>query len=295
MHPNAWDIEGAAAGLAKSYVGDRPPFITDASIKFPVRKNGFEEMRLLRELLFPNYWNCGRITGRNGRKELESRIGEMGRILYAGTSPYVPDKGSAGAIIGKTLSRLPVIRESLKKDAEAAFAGDPAAKSYAEIIRAYPGFAAVMIQRVANVLYRLGVPSYPREMTEQIHSTTGIDIHPGARIGERFFIDHGSGVVIGETAEIGDWVRLYQGVTLGVLHFEKEGDDVLKKGYKRHPTIGSHVVIGAGAKILGPVVIGDHVNIGANSWIEEDVPCHTSVFIHEHPRLAVKRRRTADF
>lgn len=106
---------------------------------------------------------------------------------------------------------------------------------------------------------------------------TGIDIHPGAKIGEYFFIDHGTGVVIGETAEIGDWVRIYQGVTLGVLHFEKEGD-ALKKGYKRHPTIGNYVVIGAGAKILGYVTIGDYVNIRANSEVKENIPPHTTVF-----------------
>ncbi len=151
-------------------------------------------------------------------------------------------------------------------------------------------FRAVLIQRVAHVLYELGVLSYPRELTEHIHSVTGIDIHPGAKIGEYFFIDHGTGVVIGETAEIGDWVRLYQQVTLGVLHFEKEYEVSLKKGYKRHPTIGSHVVIGAGAKILGPVVIGNYVSIGANSWVQEDIPDYTTAFISEHPKLVRKQK-----
>lgn len=158
------------------------------------------------------------------------------------------------------------------------------------IIRSYPGFNAVLMQRIARVLYENGVPSYPREIMEHIHSFTGIDIHPGAKIGEYFFIDHGTGVVIGETAEIGDWVRLYQGVTLGVLHFQKEGEsNALKKGYKRHPTLGSNVVVGAGAKLFGPINVGSNVNIGANSWIQEDIPDNTTLFISEHPKL-VKRQ-----
>ncbi len=115
----------------------------------------------------------------------------------------------------------------------------------------------------------------------------------GAKIGEYFFVDHGTGLVIGETTEIGNWVRIYQDVTLGVLHFEKKGGEicVLKKGYKRHPTIGNYVVIGAGAKILGPVNMGDHVNIGANSWLTEDVPANTTVFVAEPPRLEKRNKK----
>ena len=275
--------------LIESYKGDMEPFITHAAVKFPARKNGFDEIRMLRELFFPNYWNCGHLAKAENEKALKIRLNRLGQLFFNGVRPYFSDDKKVRIIADDVLNRLPGIREMLKKDIEAAYSGDPAARSYAEIIRAYPGFAAVMVQRVAHVLYRLGVPSYPRELTEHANSMTGIDIHPGAKIGEYFFIDHGSGVVIGETAEIGDWVRLYQGVTLGVLHFEKDGE-VLKKGYKRHPTIGSHVVIGAGAKILGPVVIGDHVSIGANSWVEEDIPPKTSIFISEHPKLAAKRR-----
>jgi len=185
------------------------------------------------------------------------------------------------------------LREALKKDIEAAFAGDPSAMDYTEIIRSFPGFTAIMVQRFAHEIYELGAGSYARELGELVHSLTGIDIHPGAKIGEYFFIDHGTGVVIGETCEIGKFVRIYQGVTLGVLHFEKEenSDGTLKKNYKRHPTIGNNVVIGAGAKILGPIDIGSHVNIGANSWIQEDVPDYTTVFIKEHPELVKKERK----
>jgi serine O-acetyltransferase len=281
--------EITAKKLAESYKRDRLPFLTDLGLKFPERKGCFGEVMILRELLFPNYWNSGHLTDPENVNALEAKVRALGTLLAKGIRPCVSSESDAHAAAGEVLSRLPEIREALKKDVEAAYSGDPAARGFAEIIRAYPGFMAVMVQRVAHVLHELKVPSYPRELTEHANSLTGIDIHPGAKIGEYFFIDHGSGVVIGETAEIGDWVRLYQGVTLGVLHFEHEGE-VLKKGYKRHPTIGSHVVIGAGAKILGPVVIGDRVNIGANSWIQEDIPSGTTVYVSEHPKLARRVR-----
>ena len=143
----------------------------------------------------------------------------------------------------------------------------------------------MLVYRVAHSLYGLGAPEYARELTEHAKTMTGIDIHPGARIGEYFFIDHGTGVVIGETATVGSWTRIYQNVTLGALHFEEEEDEehMLAKDYKRHPDIGSNVVIGAGSNVLGPVTVGDHVSIGANSWITDDVPSRTSVFIADHP------------
>jgi serine O-acetyltransferase len=154
-----------------------------------------------------------------------------------------------------------------------------------EIIRSYPGFLAIMVQRVAHALYTDGASEYARELTECAHTETGIDIHPGADIGEYFFIDHGTGVVIGETTTVGDWVRIYQDVTLGALHFEEdEGEEhALKKGYKRHPDIGNHVVIGAGTKVLGDITIGHHVSIGANSWVTENVPDNTQVYVSDHP------------
>ena len=260
-----------------------------ASWKFPERKSGFDELRIIRELLFPDYWNCGHITDAGRGKDLEAKIDEFGSSLFHGVLPYINDAEKARTAVDEVLGKLPLIREVLKKDAEAAYNGDPSVNSYAEIFRSCPGFDTIMIQRIAHELYKLGVPSYPRELTEHMHSITGIDIHPGASIGEHFFIDHGTGVVIGETSKIGIHVRIYQGVTLGALHFEKDESGALKKGYKRHPTIGSHVVIGMGAKILGPVKIGNHVSIGANSWIETDVPDYTTVFISEHPKLISKR------
>jgi len=286
------EYKGSAAyKLLQSYRKDKEPYITDTTRKFPQRDCGFEELRMLQDLFFPNYWNCGSITKVENKTELETKINELARVLFAGIQPHFSDVRHIGTVVDEVLNRLDSIRESLKKDVEAAYKGDPAAMTYTEIIRSYPGFSAILVQRVARVLYELKVPSYPRELTEIIHSMTGCDIHPGAKIGECFFIDHATGVVIGETSEIGDCVRIYQGVTLGALHFEKDEDGALRKGYKRHPTIGNHVVIGAGAKIIGPVTIGNHVSIGANSWIEEDMPDYTTVFISEHPKLMRKRRK----
>lgn len=281
---------GVIDRLLQSYQKDKEPYITDTTIKFPKRDNGFEEIRKLNELFFPNYWNCGLITIPENRSGLEKKIIELGKAFFEGIQPHLLGRRETKEIVNKILNQLPDIRETLKKDVEAAYKGDPAARSYTEIIRSYPGFSAILVQRVTHVLYELKVPSYPRELTEYIHSITGIDIHPGASIEEYFFIDHGTGVVIGETSKIGDHVRIYQGVTLGALHFKKSEGGMLKKDYKRHPTIGNHVVIGMGAKILGTASIGNHVNIGANSWIEEDIPDHTTVFISEHPKLIRKQR-----
>jgi serine O-acetyltransferase len=281
-------VEEIVSRLLDSYKADEAPFLTDPTLKFRELDCDLEEARRLRELFFPNYWNCGWISLPENKTELEHRLNELSHLFFQGIRPYLDSDSETAVTVGQLLNQLPAIRETLKTDVAAAYRGDPAAQSYTEIVRAYPGLSVMQIQRVAHVLYELDVPVYPRELTEQIRITTGIDIHPGARIGESFFIDHGSGVVIGETSEIGDNVRLYQGVTLGALHFQKEGN-MLKKGYKRHPTIGSSVVIGMGAAILGAVTIGNNVSIGANSWIQEDIPDDMTVFISEHPKLVFKR------
>ncbi len=271
--------------LLLSYEKDSGVFLTDTKQKFSSRKYPFEEINLIKQVLFPTYWNCGKLTKKENSEELIETIEKLGNLFAEGISPYVKSKKEAEKIVANVLDNLGQIREKLKKDIEAAYAGDPAAKDYTEIIRSYPGFLAIEIHRVSHLLYTFGAKGYAREISEVIHSETGIDIHPGAEIGDFFFIDHGTGVVIGETSVIGNWVRIYQDVTLGVLHFEKEKEGEIKKDYKRHPDIGNHVVIGAGAKILGPVKIGKHVNIGANSWITENIPDYTSVFVAEHPRL----------
>jgi len=286
--------------LMNSYNKDRHPFIENARLEFPATKTSPSEITLLREILFPKYWNAGSITDKTGKHRLKRKINKLARLIHDQMNldfKTTALKKSMGpprdfkAAVNRVLNELPSLRETLKKDVEAAYKGDPAAKSYTEIIRCYPGFKAITVHRFAHYLYSLGFFYYARELNEQVHAQTGIDIHPGAKIGEYFFIDHGTGLVIGETAEIGNWARIYQDVTLGVLHFDKERQRlmVLKKSCKRHPRIGNFVVIGAGAKILGPVQIGDNVNIGANSWVTDDVPDNTTVFIAEHPKLGRKQ------
>ena len=175
------------------------------------------------------------------------------------------------------LQKLPEIREMLKEDVQAAYIGDPAAVSCDEVILSYPGLKAIAIQRLAHVLYEEKIPLIPRMMTEYAHSATGIDIHPGARIGKGFFIDHGTGVVIGETAVIGERVRIYQGVTLGAVSFPKDACGALIKGQKRHPTIGNNVTIYSGASVLGDIFIGDNSVIGGNVWLTESLPAGTKI------------------
>ena len=176
------------------------------------------------------------------------------------------------------IRELPAIKATLDKDVEAAYMGDPAAKSTDEIMLTYPAFEAISVFRIAHKLYRMQVPILPRMMTEHAHQLTGIDIHPGADIGPWFFIDHGTGVVIGETTTIGHHVKLYQGVTLGAKSFDVNPDGSLVKGIKRHPDIGNNVVIYAGATVLGGnTVIGDGCVIGGNVWLTRSVPAGETV------------------
>ncbi|MDS0280729.1 serine O-acetyltransferase EpsC [Haloarcula onubensis] len=273
--------------LFDSYGADEAPFPTQASMEFPRREHRREEVDILKRLFFPTCWNATELV----RDELAvlDRLDDLGGLFYAGMRPYAD--GAPSETVADIIDQLPAIRDMLKKDAEAAYKGDPAARTYMEIIRSYPGFLAVMVQRVAHALYEADAGEYARELTEYAKTQTGIDIHPGAEIGEHFFVDHGTGVVVGETATVGDWVRIYQDVTLGALHFEEdEGDEhALKKGYKRHPDIGDHVVIGAGTKVLGAITVGDHVSIGANSWVTENVPDNTQVYVTDHPTQERKR------
>jgi serine O-acetyltransferase len=169
---------------------------------------------------------------------------------------------------------LPELYRKMNTDITATLNGDPAAQSEFEIIRTYPGFLAISLYRIAHQLFVSGVPLIPRVLTEYAHSVTGIDIHPGARIGEFLFIDHGTGIVIGETTVIGDYVKLYQGVTLGALSVEK-----FMANTKRHPTIGDHVIIYSGATILGgDTFIGEHSVIGGNVWLTKSVLPHSTVY-----------------
>jgi len=195
-------------------------------------------------------------------------------------------KTKAQAIVIRFLETIPELRRIIAEDVQAAYDGDPAAKSHDEIVFCYPGVAAVSVYRLARELHRLGVPLIPRMMTEYVHGKTGIDIHPGATIGHRFFIDHGTGVVVGETTQIGADVKLYQGVTLGALSFPRdEKTGLIVRDAKRHPTIEDGVVIYANATILGgETVIGHHSVIGSSVWLTRSIAPYTTVTI-ENPGL----------
>lgn len=224
-------------------------------------------LELLRSILYPNVFDEMKETHTPADLEARARqqLLEILRRLYQEPPAY-------NAVIDALFARLPAVRELLETDVQAGYEGDPAATCPEEIMLAYPAFEAISIFRIAHELYLLKVPMLPRMMTEYAHSLTGIDIHPGATVGPYFFIDHGTGVVIGETTVIGEHVKLYQGVTLGAKSFTVQADGTLVKGNKRHPNIGNNVVIYAGATILGgDTFIGDNCVIGGNVWLTHSV------------------------
>jgi serine O-acetyltransferase len=231
-------------------------------------------------LLFPHFMPEVRGAIADVEQDIAALRAQLEQTLEgAGPEP-------ASVLTARFMARLPVVREMLMRDAQAIADGDPAAEELDEVILAYPGFIAVAHQRVAHELYMMRVPILPRLLTEYAHTLTGIDIHPGAQIGASFSIDHGTGIVIGESAVIGDRVRLFQGVTLGALMVSKQ-----LAGAKRHPTIGNDVVIYSGATILGgKTVIGDGCVIGGNTWITTSVPPKT-VVTEQSP---VRRSKAAD-
>ena len=223
-----------------------------------------------------------RVTDAIERLELEG-----GRSLQSGdpTRDATDCKQEARKIACKMMRRLPELRELLSTDVEAAYDGDPAAKSFEEIILSYPSIEAVAIQRVAHELYQEGMPLLPRMMTEWAHARTGIDIHPGAKIGTHFFIDHGTGVVIGETCVIGNRVKLYHGVTLGARSFPKDDQGNPVKGIKRHPNVEDEVTIYPNATVLGgETTIGARTTVGGNVFLMESVPPDTLVALKSDDR-----------
>ena len=206
------------------------------------------------------------------RTSRESRLLQAAGVLEDCLS-HIPSSQPLESVFSSLLEHLPEVRRQLQTDLVAAYQGDPAAKSVDEVVLCYPAFKAISTYRLAHVLYVDGVPLLPRMMTEYAHRLTGIDIHPGARIGDSFFIDHGTGVVIGETTTIGCNVKLYQHVTLGAKSFEVGEDGTLVKGIKRHPDIGDRVVIYSGATILGgETQIGNDCIIGGSVWLTHSVP-----------------------
>jgi serine O-acetyltransferase len=194
------------------------------------------------------------------------------------------------AAVNRLLESLPAVQEILQQDMRAAYDGDPAARSIMEVVMSYPGFQAIVVHRIAHLLYAGDVPLIPRIMSEQAHSQTGIDIHPGATVGPGFFIDHGTGVVIGETCIIGRNVKLYQGVTLGAKSFPTDEHGNPIKGIKRHPEVGDNVTIYAGATILGgDTVIGAGSEIGGNVWLTHSVPPNSTVF-NQQPKPMIRKQ-----
>lgn len=284
-----WDIDTIVAelrtlrvrSLESRHRDDRPP-------KLPSRKALIALIDGISAALFPNRLGLPELTdegidyyvGHTLDATLRSLHEQIRRELQFASglgSLAEADRVRAIAITHEFAARLPRIRSLLETDIQAAYQGDPAARSLDEVLVCYPGITAITHYRLAHALHTLGAPLTARIVAEIAHSTTGIDIHPGAEIGDSFFIDHGTGVVIGETAIIGSRVRLYQAVTLGAKRFPVEDDGSLVKGNARHPIVEDDVVIYAGATILGRVTIGRGSTIGGNVWLTRSVPPHSNV------------------
>jgi serine O-acetyltransferase len=259
----------------------------------PSKKVVIEVLEDLLTIFFPGYLGKTEITKANIKyflgntlasiqirltDEVEKSLKYICRIIKE--CPHDVCRKRAQVVVKELLEKIPELRSIVGGDITAAYDGDPAAVSTEEVMLSYPCVLAITTYRIAHELYVRGIPMIPRIMSEHVHSLTGIDIHPGAKIGKNFFIDHGTGVVIGETTEIGDNVKIYQGVTLGALSFPKDEKGALIRGTKRHPTVGNNVIIYSGATLLGPeAIIGDNVIIGGNVWITSPVASGTQITI----------------
>ena len=246
-------------------------------------------VELCRAILFPGYYGQARITGQTIRfhtgVSIEQLFEELSKQIYAGlclantsqTTSSQAAKATAERIAEEFISSLPELRSLLATDAEAMFDSDPAAQNPGEVIFCYPGFRAICNYRIAHVLYRLEVPFIPRMITEMAHSETGIDIHPGATIGHHFSIDHGTGIVIGETSVIGDYVRIFQGVSLAGAKLPPDEKGNTIRGIARHPILGNHVTVYSNATLIGKIHIGDGATICGNVGVAEEVPAGATV------------------
>ena len=295
-------IQSLVSDIARTYQDDSGINFIDVS-NLPVRDKILEVLELLTEILFPGYTGRRKVTQSNVNfividilyhvyteltEQIERAYKYQCRMQNCDTDDCRKMAENAALHL---LSQLPKIRELLKGDVGAAFDGDPAAKSYEEIVISYPCIIAIATYRIAHELYVEQVPLIPRIMSECAHSKTGIDIHPGAKIGNNFFIDHGTGVVIGETTIIGDNVKIYQGTTLGAMSFPKDKRGKIIKGGKRHPTIEDNVTIYAEATILGDIVIGKNSVIGGNVWIKESVPSGVTVSLAKADLVYTKHKK----
>ena len=295
-----WDIDAIAAGLREARHNWRNAHRRNAehgAVGFPSRHDLEKIMAALCGALFPLRLGPSFVRLENEdayvAQTLETALSRIyGQVrLELGYSlrdaPGERIDAEAARIIGRFASALPEIRALLDTDVEAAFAGDPAARSVDEVLICYPCVLAIIHHRLAHLLHELGAPLVARIISEIANSGTGIDIHPGARIGASFFIDHGTGVVIGETAVIGERVRLYQAVTLGARSFPAQADGALQRGLERHPIIEDDVIIYAGATLLGRITIGAGAIIGGNVWLTESVPAGSYV-----DQAGTRQRRT---
>lgn len=298
MSETNFQLDSLVGGILRSY--EKYPIIRN--IDSTNRINRMEVLDILenlRRVVFPGYFEMRNLRQRS----LAYHIGEileniqynltkqMAKALLHRENGAPQDEEGAlresAVLVEHFLEKIPAVRELLATDVQAGYDGDPAAHNTDEIILSYPGLYAIFVNRVAHELFLMGVPLIPRMMTEYAHNLTGIDIHPGATIGEYFFIDHGTGVVVGETTTIGDNVKLYQGVTLGAL--STRGGQSLRHT-KRHPTLMDNVTVYSGASILGgETVIGTGAVIGSNAFITSSVPPHTRVSI-KNPELQFKDR-----
>ncbi|MCG8635738.1 MAG: serine acetyltransferase [Desulfobacterales bacterium] len=275
-----------------AHIGDEPIHFS-TSVKEMIDK--------FREILFPGYFASEKVDSANLPYHMGQAVSQLYEILseqvihvlrhdclrYDLACAECEPRGNDVAL--KVIQAIPDLRRCLAEDVRGAFEGDPAAKSHDEVIFSYPGLYAITVYRIANILHNFKIPQLPRIMSEYAHSLTGIDIHPGATIGKRFVIDHGTGIVIGETSIIGDNVRIYQNVTIGALSLPPDAGEKLRWA-KRHPTIEDDVIVYSGATILGgETVIGTRSVVGGNVWLTRSIPADTKVFI-ENPRLIIKNQ-----
>jgi serine O-acetyltransferase len=297
---NHLDLETLTDRLVSTYEGDSGINFIDVR-NLPVRGAITHLIDSLMELLFPGYTGRHKVTRdtvrsivRNSLTELRRELAEQIELALRyqcrlKSCPTCDCTDLAFRYTDELLGKVPHIREILKTDIQAAYDGDPAASSFEEVVISYPYIDAITIHRIAHELYLKDVPLIPRMMSEYAHSKTGIDIHPGAKISDYFFIDHGTGVVIGETAVIGNRVKIYQGVTLGALSFPKDECGQIIRDRKRHPTLEDDVTVYAEATILGDITIGKGAIVGGNVWIRESVPSGTMVAIAKPEALYKKK------
>ena len=291
--------DGAVEELLQTYAETGGINYLDAAATLPSRLSIENSCSDLMSLMFPGFRSEPLVSSEDLSEITRVRVrtlqARMKTDICRSLGKIPPNEATeeqAEKFLSAFFAELPNVRRILWSDIDAAFEGDPAARSYEEIILAYPSLEAIAIQRMAHLLYEMNLPLVPRIMTEWAHSRTGIDIHPGARIGTHFFIDHGTGVVIGETCEIGKRVKLYHSVTLGARSFQKDEHGKIRKGGKRHPTVEDDVTIYPGSTILGgKTVIGAGSTIGGNVFLVQSVPPDSLVYYEEKQLRIVPKKK----